>query len=126
MTLSRQSFPVKNTITKQDRINVDLLARVADGDARYQRTGRTTFSLPEDTNLLVSNGFTIGFTGFSWFGRDLSGYLWRVTSGSQWSRNKEQSPVKPDKWEPSQGTMRLVEFYELFSTMPSKRSKTTC
>lgn len=121
MTLSRQSFPTSDVLTKQDRVNVDLWVRIHDGDARRVRNGRTTFSLPEDTNLLVSNGFTIGFTGFSWFGKDREGYVWRVTSNSQWSRNKEQSPVKPDQWEPSRGSMPLAEFYELFSTMPTKR-----
>lgn len=121
MTLSRpyHTFPTTDKITQRDRTNVDIWARIADGD-NQQSFQRTTFRTDKDVSLLHSSGFSCSFTGQTWFGKDREGHTWRVSNDSQWAKNLELSPVKPDKWEPLEGAMKLSEFNDLFS---SKRNR---
>lgn len=116
-------FPTNDKWTARDRTNVEIWAKIADGESHNQHIQpRATLSVLQDTALLHAAGFTLGFTGKTWFGKDSEGYLWRVTHRSEWSRNREQSPVKPDKWEPTIGTMGLNDFRMRFtSNYGSKR-----
>lgn len=115
-------FTTNDRWTARDRVNVEIWAKIADGESHKRPVAqRIWFSLSEDTVLLVSAGFTRGFTGFCWFGTDNQGYTWRVfcrpeNGKTLWSRNEEQSPVKPDKWSPEPSMMKLSDFRARFTT----------
>lgn len=116
------NLPCSLVLTDRDRINIDLWVKIHDRDPYFQAMSphRSHFSVSQDTALLTAAGFECGFSGATWFGRDRSGYLWRVSNRSEWSRNSQLDPLKPDRWEAPVGTIRLVDFYSWFTTNKRK------
>lgn len=123
----------RNRLTPLDRTNVNRLVQMFDTPfSEYRATQKTTAWVKylRDEELLISYGFSFGFTRCSMFAVDNEGYTWQVwaegggyrkASKTLWRRSL-MTDATDGRFGPSENGMSFERFYNLFSTRKEKNS----